>query len=438
MKGFMEIMCVQNENIHKLIERLFPICRSITGNGVRETLKILKEYVPELKMFEVPSGTKVFDWVVPREWNIREAYIEDSKGNRIIDFKKCNLHVVGYSLPVDKRLSLEELKKMVYVYEADWDAVPYITSYYSEKSAFCMSKNQLESLQEDIYHVYIDSDLKEGSLTYGEIILPGESEQEILFSTYVCHPQMANNELSGPAVAVYLAKWLKGIHHKYTYRFIFVPETIGSITYISKNIDVLKKNVIAGFNLSCLGDDNTYTYVATRKGDTLSDKIVQNILNEIYPQYKKYSFLNRGSDERQYNMPGVDIPVCGIYRSKSNEYKEYHTSKDDLSFVTEKALQESLDFLKKCVETIEANKTYRIKCLCEPQLGKRGLYPTIGQRGSSKKSGAWKIVDFLAYADGEKDLIDISNTINVPVSTLHDMANILIKNDLLEIVEKRR
>lgn len=328
------------QSMYNLCVELFPICRSITGNGVRETLSILNSVIGgEMVVREVPSGTQVFDWSVPKEWNIRDAWIKDSKGNKILDFKDNNLHVVGYSLPVNKKVNLEELKTIIYTQPEQPDAIPYVTSYYKERYGFCMTQNQKNNLKEDNYHIFIDSELKDGSLTYGEIIIPGDSNKEVFLSTYVCHPSMANNELSGPAVAIYLAKWLKSLPiRRYTYRIIFIPETIGSITYLSQNLEHLKKRVIAGFNISCVGDNRTFSYVASRYGNTLADKVAKNVLRFYYPEYKEYSFLKRGSDERQYNAPGVDLLVCAICRSKYGEYPEYHTSKDNLDFISPEGL----------------------------------------------------------------------------------------------------
>lgn len=403
--------------IYSFMEKVFPYCRSITGDGVRQTLRDMQEICPLLTFNEVPSGTQAFDWIVPNEWNCRQAYIENSRGERIIDFKNNNLHVVSYSMPVDKILNLAELKEIVHTYPKIPNAIPYVTSYYKKSYGFCMSQNQLESLNEDNYHIVIDSTLKKGSLTYGEIIIPGKTDREILFSTYVCHPSMANNELSGPGVAIHLAKYLssKKGQNRYTYRFVFVPETIGSITYLSQKYLELKRKVVAGFNLSCLGDDLAYTYVASKYGNTLADKVAQNILQRIAPAYRKYSFLKRGSDERQYNMPGIDLPVCGLYRSKSNEYPQYHTSLDNMDFVTPKALEESYDMLMTIIQALEGNFTYQATCLCEPQLGRRELYPKISVRGGSRVSGAFHYIDFLAYADGSNDLLDISKWIDLPV-----------------------
>ena len=381
---------------------------------------------------EVPSGTQVFDWSVPKEWNIRNAWIKDSKGNKILDFKDNNLHVVGYSLPVNKKVNLEELKTIIYTQPEQPDAIPYVTSYYKERYGFCMTQNQKNNLKEDNYHIFIDSELKDGSLTYGEIIIPSDSNKEVFLSTYVCHPSMANNELSGPAVAIYLAKWLKSLPiRRYTYRIIFIPETIASITYLSQNLEHLKKRVIAGFNISCVGDNRTFSYVASRYGNTLADKVAKNVLRFYYPEYKEYSFLKRGSDERQYNAPGVDLPVCAICRSKYGEYPEYHTSKDNLDFISPEGLAGSFDVYKQCIIALENNYKYKVKVLCEPQLGKRGLYPTISQKGSSKVVKT--MTDFIAYADGNNDLIDIGNIIGVPVEELVPIIKNLIDNDLIEV-----
>lgn len=426
---------LSNEKIAKsmydLCVELFPICRSITGNGTRQTLYKLNEFIEgKIKIYEVPTGTQVFDWTVPKEWNIKNAYIENSKGEKIIDFKKNNLHVVGYSIPVDKYVNLEELKSIIYTQEDQPDAIPYVTSYYKERYGFCMSKNQKDSLVEDIYHIVIDSELKDGSLTYGELIIPGELEKEIFLSTYVCHPSMANNELSGPAVTIHLAKYLLSLpKRKYTYRIIFIPETIGSITYLSRNLDIMKKNIIAGFNISCVGDNRTFSYVASRYGNTLADKVAKNVLKYYYPEYKYYSFLNRGSDERQYNAPGVDLPVCAICRSKYGEYPEYHTSKDNLDLISKEGLWGAYEVYRQCIETLEYNEKYQIQCLCEPQLGKRGLYPTISQKGSYDEIKA--MTDFIAYADGINDLIDISNIINVKVKDIIPLLKKLKEKSLL-------
>ncbi|MBQ6976093.1 MAG: DUF4910 domain-containing protein [Selenomonadaceae bacterium] len=404
--------------------------------GVRHTLSVIREVVPEITVHEVPTGTKVFDWTVPKEWRISDAWIKNSKGEKIIDFKKHNLHVLGYSIPVDKKVNLAELKKYLYTQQDQPDAIPYVTSYYKERFGFCLSQKQYDALPEDIYHMFIDSELFNGSLTYGELIIPGESDEEILISTYFCHPSMANNELSGPAVSVYLAKWLmEKESRRYTYRFVYVPETIGSITYLSQenHLEYLKKHVIAGWNLSCVGDDRTYSVVSTRYGNTLADRVTKNILRFIYPNYKQYSFLQRGSDERQYNAPGVDLPVCGFSRSKYGEYPEYHTSKDDMGLISPAGLSGAYNVMVECIEALENNRRYKIQCFGEPQLGKRGLYPTISQKGNYDEVAT--LTNFIAYADGKNDLFDISEIINVPVKNLIPVVKKLSAVDLIKAVD---
>jgi len=420
------------KQIYDLAADLFPICRSITGEGVRRTLKSLKEIVPQLQMHEVPSGTEVFDWTVPKEWNIRDAYIEDLDGNRIISFSDSNLHVVGYSTPIDKTVTWEELLEMIYTQPDQPDVIPYVTSYYKERSGFCMSENQKNSLNKDKYRIFIDSELKDGSLTYGEILIPGKSKEEIFLSTYICHPSMANNELSGPCVAIHLAKWLLEQPHRYSYRIVFVPETIGSITYLNFNLDEMKSKMIAGFNISCVGDDRAYSYIPSRYGGTLADRVAKNVLRFHVSDFKTYSFLDRGSDERQYNAPGVDLPVCLICRSKFEEYPEYHTSADNLDMISPEGLSGAFDVYCKCIRALEENYIYKIKTLCEPQLGKHGLFPSLLQKSQYNTVKAMK--DFVAYADGTNDLIAISDIVNVSVEELTKIAGSLEENGLLETI----
>ena len=430
----MVIKMREGKAIYNIAKKIYPICRSITGNGVRETLAILQEYCPELNIKEVPSGTKVFDWTVPKEWNIRDAYIEDEEGNRVIDYREHNLHVMGYSTPVDRWVDKNELLKYIYVEEMQEDAIPYVTTYYKERFGFCMSKAKRDNLKDGMYHMVIDSSLEDGSLTYGEIILPGESQKEVLISTYICHPSMANNECSGPALAIYIASWIKNMKkRKYTYRLIFIPETIGSITYLSLYKNELKKNVIAGFNLSCVGDDRAYSMIETRYGNTLTDKVLKNVLKYLQKEYKCYSYLQRGSDERQYNAPGIDLPVCSVCRSKYGEYPEYHTSLDDMSVISPSGFQGSFNVMTQSILTLEYNEKYQVTCYCEPQLGKRGLYPTVSKKGQYDE--VYKLTNMIAYADGTNDLIDISNRINVPVCEMIDNIEKLIENGLFKIAE---
>jgi len=402
------------KKMHELCQELFPICRSITGEGFRESLGILKKHVPEISIKEIPSGTKCFDWEVPPEWNIKDAYIIGPDGEKIVDFKKSNLHVVGYSVAIDKTVSLDVLNEHLYSLPEQPDAIPYVTSYYKERWGFCIAHAERKKLKEGDYRVVIDSALTKGSLTYGEIILPGKSKKEIFISTYLCHPSMANNELSGPVVTTFLVKWLNSIkNRKYTYRIIIIPETIGSITYLSFNYKVMKKNIIAGFNVTCIGDERTYSYLPSRQGDSLSDKVSMHVLKHIYPGYITYSYLDRGSDERQYCSPGIDLPVCTIMRSKYGCYPEYHTSLDDLNLVTPTGLYGGYNALKKTIECIESNEYLKTSVLCEPQLGKRGLYPTISTKGSGLD--VRNMMNLLSYADGTKSILEIAEIINIPM-----------------------
>ena len=414
--------------MHQLMCDIFPICRSITGNGVRETLKIIQQYIP-LEIHEVPSGTKVFDWTVPKEWNIKDAYILDESDKKIVDFKQNNLHIMSYSVPVNKVMNLAELQEHLYSLPDQPDAIPYVTSYYSERWGFCLSHKDREKLKDGNYRVVIDSELKEGHLTYGELIIHGITKKEIFLSTYICHPSLANDNLSGPVVTVFLAKWLLKQSRKYTYRIIFIPETIGSLTYLSKNIEVMKKNIVAGFNLTCVGGNNGYSFLPSRQGNTLADRTALNILKSKHPAFKTYSFLDRGSDERQYCSPSIDLPVVSIMRSKYVDYPEYHTSLDNLNFVTPHGLFGAYEVIKECLKLLERNKRYTVQCLGEPQLGKRNLHSTLGIKSGKNKTRI--LPNFIAYSDGSNDLIDISNKINCPVWELYPIIERLEKENLI-------
>ena len=424
-------MMNHGKTIYGLCEELFPICRSITGEGVRQTLAILKRHLPGLKIHAVPSGTKAFDWTVPREWNIRDAYVETPDGERIIDFKKHNLHVVGYSTPIDEWVDFETLDRHLHSLPDQPDAIPYVTSYYREYWGFCLEHNERGQLDPAIkYHVVIDSALEYGVLNYGELIIPGETEKEIFLSTYICHPSMANNELSGPAVVTALAEWLQERPRRYTYRIIFIPETIGSIVYLSKNIDEMKKKVIAGFVVTCVGDNKTFSYLESPYANTLADKAAQLILQEEHPEYKRYRFLQRGSDERQYCAPGVDLPVVSVMRSKYGEYPEYHTSLDNLDFISPEGLEGAFYVYKKIIEALEANREYRLSCLCEPQLGKRGLFPTTSTKDSWKRIQS--MMDVIAYLNGKNDLLDIAETTGTRLSEIYSIIERLKHANLIE------
>ena len=421
------------QEIYDLCIELFPICRSITGNGVRETLQILQQHLPDLIIVEVPSGTPAFDWIVPKEWAINDAYVIDPHGNKIIDFKQSNLHVVGYSSPVNKSVSLEELENHLHSLPDQPDAIPYVTSYYQERWGFCLPHKQRQTLIAGDYQVFIDSSHTQGYLTYGELILPGEQPDEVFISTYICHPSMANNELSGPAVTTFIGKWLMAQKkRRYTYRIIFIPETIGSIVYLSHNLSSMKENIQAGFNITCIGDDRSFSYLASRYGKTLADRVICHVLSHLHPDFKSYSYLDRASDERQYCSPGVDLPVASLMRTKYGEYPEYHTSLDNLELITPSGLFGGYEALKLCIECLENNVTPKLINLCEPQLGRYGLYPTLSTKES--RTIVRDMMNLIAYCDGSNDLLEIAEMINVPMWTLFGLVDQLEQSHIIEQV----
>jgi len=418
------------EMMHEQCKTLFPIYRSITGDGFRQSLAILGERWSELKIVEIPTGTKSFDWDVPKEYNIKDAYIIAPNGEKICDFEQSNLHVLGYATPVNKVVSLEELQAHLFSLPEQPNAIPYITSYYKERWGFCNKHEEREKLVEGNYRVVIDSELKDGHLTYGELIIKGRTDKEIFLSTYLCHPSMANNELSGPVVTSALADWILSLtEREYTYRIVFIPETIGSITYLSRNLEVMKKNIIAGFNITCIGDDRCYSYLPSRDGHTLSDRAVIHALTYIDPEFKRYTWLDRGSDERQYCAPGVDLPVATVMRSKYGEYPEYHTSLDDLNVVTASGLEGGFNAAKQAINIVENNVYLKVNVLGEPQLGKRGLYPNL----STKESGSTvrAMMNLISYCDGSKTLLDIAELIGEPFYKLENILKPLVEHGLI-------
>ncbi|WP_306198491.1 DUF4910 domain-containing protein [Campylobacter jejuni] len=399
--------------MYELACELFPIPRSITGQGFRASLEILNKTLGGgiLKFHSIKSGTKVFDWIVPDEWNVKEAYIITPEGEKICDFKKHNLHLLNYSEAIDQEIELEELQDHLYSIEEMPDAIPYVTSYYKRRWGFCLTHNERKKLKKGKYKVYIDAKHDEnGFLDYADFILPStqNSKDEILLSTYLCHPSMANNELSGPVVAIFLAKWLLSLkERRYNYRFVIIPETIGSIVYLSKHLEHLKKHVKAGFVLSCLGDDHTYSLIHTPKENTLSDKVALHTLKNK-ENFKAFSFLDRGSDERQYNAPLVNLGIVGVCRTRYGDYDGYHNSKDDLNFISEKGLMGGLQSMQEMILNLEINAVYENTIVCEPNLGKRGLYHTLSTANDIPLA-----CNFLAYCDGENDIIDIANILNM-------------------------
>jgi aminopeptidase-like protein len=421
--------------IHQFARELWPINRSITGVGLRETLKRISIHIPKLDIKSVPSGTQVFDWTIPREWHVNKAYIITPSGEKICDFSENNLHLLGYSIPFEGSVTLEELKKHLYTLPDQPNAIPYATSYYEERWGFCIAQKEFDVLKKGTYKVVIDSTLFKGELNYGELLIKGKSKKEIFLSTYVCHPSMANNELSGPTVLTFIAKWLMENNKlEYSYRIIFIPETIGSITYLSRNYKEMKKKTIAGFNITCIGDDRSYSYLPSRNGDTISDLISKHILKWIDKNFKNYSWLERGSDERQYCSAGIDLPIASIFRTKYGEYPEYHTSLDNLeSVVTPKGLDGGYWAIRKAIEAIERNKKYITTVLCEPQMGKRGLYPTLSTKKSKEKIKL--IMDLLSFCDGKNSLIDIAEALNIAIWNLYDVIDTLEKNDLISKID---
>ncbi len=400
-------------DLHAWAKHLWPLNRSLTGDGVRATLGYLKALLPNLQTHEVPSGTPAFDWIVPDEWNLCEAWVEDETGRRLVDTARTNLHVVGYSEPFDGVVSREDLLPRIHTLPDQPDAVPYVTSYYRRTWGFCMAHNDLDRLGYGPFRVLIDSTLEPGHLTYADLVIPGDSPDEVLLSTYVCHPSMANNELSGPVVATALARWIASLpSRRYTYRIVFIPETIGSILYLYRHLEHLREHVKAGWVLTCIGDDRTFSYVPSRLGRTLADRISLQVLRD-QGQFHEYSFLDRGSDERQWCSPGADLPVCSVMRSKYGEYPEYHTSLDDLeNVVTPAGLQGGLDVMKACITLLEANAKYRTILPGEPQMGRRGLYPPTSIKGGA--GDVRNMLNVIAYCDGAHDIIELCERTGMP------------------------
>ncbi|EAL3994388.1 DUF4910 domain-containing protein [Campylobacter upsaliensis] len=426
--------------LYALATRLFPICRSITGEGFRTSLEILKEEFENggvasslFQIHTLASGTKVFDWTIPPEWSVKDAYIITPQNEKICDFKKHNLHLLNYSTSIDTTLEFEELDKHLYSLKELPNAIPYVTSYYKKRWGFCLTHHQRLKLTRGKYRVFIDTKHDEkGVLNYADILIPSttNAKDEILISTYLCHPSMANNELSGPCVAIFLAKWLHTLtKRKYNYRFVFVPETIGSIAYLSKHLKHLKQNVKAGFVLSCVGDEGAYSLIHSPKANTLSDKVAFHTLKNK-KNFKEFSFLYRGSDERQYCSALVNLPVVCVCRTRFGDFKEYHTSLDDLTLITPKGLGESLEAMEEIILNLENNAIYKSTTFCEPNLGKRGLYPTLNLRNQPPQ-----ISTFLAFCDGKNDVLDIAQMMNLQGYELENIIRDLLKHNLIKRIK---
>ena len=411
--------------IHDFARALWPLPRSISGEGLRATLRAIQARLPALELVEVASGTQVLDWIVPDEWRIGEAWIEAPDGSRIVDVASNNLHVVGYSTAVDAVLPLAELQPHLHSLPEQPDAIPYVTSYYQRRWGFCLSKRQRDALVEGDYRVRIDAAHAPGAITLGELLIPGESEQEILLSSYCCHPSMANNELSGPCLLTWLARWIDALpRRRYSYRIVFVPEMIGSIAYLDRHRAAMRARTIAGFNLSCVGDERAWSYLPSRHGDTLADRVARHVLGHLAPGYQRYHWRDRGSDESNYCAPGIDLPVASVMRSKYGSYPEYHTSLDDLdTVVTPRGLGQSFALYRRIIEALEQHCHPVAQVLGEPQLGRRGLYPSLSVKGST--APVRTLLDLISMADGRTALVDIADACGVPVWELAAMLECL-------------
>jgi aminopeptidase-like protein len=413
---------------YKIIAALYPICRSITGDGVRQSLRLLQQTIP-LTVHEVPSGKQVFDWVVPNEWNIRDAYIKDGTGKRVVDFRENNLHVLNYSVPVQGTMSLDELRPHLFTLPEMPDSIPYRTSYYKETWGFCLSEYQLDQLKDGEYEVCIDSTLKPGSLSYGEYRVQGATDDEVLVSTHICHPSLCNDNLSGVAVAAVLASLIDKFDLRYSYRFIWIPGTIGAITWLALH-EPLLQNIKHGLVLSCIGDPGPFTYKRSRRGQAEIDKIVDHVLKTSGHEFEVMDFTPYGYDERQYCSPGINLPVGCFMRTPNGKYPQYHTSGDDLTFVTEEALSESLVQLLAIVEVLERNHRYvNLNSMCEPQLGRRGLYRQTG--GTSSTNFEEAMLWMLNFADGEHSVLDIAQRSGLDFRDLAGAAEVLLEQNLL-------
>ncbi len=424
-------MSKTGEKIFNLIKKLYPINRSLTGIGNLETLKIIKNIIPKLKILKFKSGKKVFDWKIPDEWSVKSAYIADPNGKKIVDFRKNNLHLLGYSQSINLSLKLDDLKKNIFTLPKQPNAIPYVTSYYKKNWGFCLSHNQLKKLSKGNYKAVIDTDFKKnGNLIVGELLIRGKSNKEIIVSTNICHPSMVNNELSGPCLATFLAEYLNTKKNYYSYRFIFVPETVGMLAYLSKRLRIIKKNFKAGYHLTCIGDKGPFSMIKTINEDSYSDKIASVVLN-FYKNSKKYSFLSRGSDERQFNSPKINLPVATLMRTKFNSYKEYHTSLDNLKIVSKNSLEDSFNYVLRVLDFIEND--FKIESLVkgEPFYSKRNLFRKLGLKTKLDKY-EWDLFNLPAYANGSY-LSDICKRIQRPPWELYKTIKILQKSNLLKL-----
>lgn len=416
--------------MYDLISELYPICRSITGDGVRKSLHILQKFI-SLEIHEIPTGTKMFDWVVPKEWNVRDAYVKNSRGEKVIDFQVSNLHLLNYSIPIARRMPLSELKEHLFTLPEHPDWIPYRTSYYRENWGFCLRYNDLKKLEEGEYEVYIDSSLEHGHLTYGEYYVPGETKEEVLFSCHVCHPSLCNDNLSGMALATFLAKHLASQPRRYSYRFLFIPGTIGSISWLCLNED-RTDYIRHGLVVSGVGDAGAMTYKKSRQGNADIDRAVSHVLKHSGEEYVIEEFSPYGYDERQYCSPGFNLPIGRLGRTPFGKYPEYHTSADNMDFVKPEYLMNSFTRYLEVVNVLENNKIYiNTNPKCEPQLGKRGLYGALGGE-QDKKISEMAMLWTLNYSDGSHSLLDIVELSNIEFRIIHQVSCKLQTADLLK------
>ena len=415
--------------LYDFVEELYPLCRSITGEGVRETLRLVQKRIP-LDIHEVASGTQVFDWTVPLEWNIRDAYVKNRRGERVIDFKVSNLHVVNYSQPIRKLMKLEELKPHLHTLHEHPEWVPYRTSYYKDNWGFCLSQKQLSQMADEEYEVCIDSSLTQGALTYGECYLPGASTDEVLISCHVCHPSLCNDNLSGIAVATFLALNLAEQDRRYSYRLLFIPGTIGSITWLATHEQVIPR-IKHGFVLTGVGDEGSFTYKRSRRGDAEIDHVMAQVLKQAGEPYKIIDFFPYGYDERQYCSPGFNLPVGCLMRTPHGEYPEYHTSADSLDFIKPQSLAGSLRHCLAVINVLEHNCRYMNQNpKCEPQLGKRGMYRAVAGH-QAKQSRELVLLWVLNLSDGKHSLLDIAERADVPFAEMQSAVAALVECGLL-------
>ena len=418
--------------------KIYPICRSLTGDGTLKTLKIIKKNFKNFKIKNFKSRQKVFDWKIPSQWDIKDAYIIDKYKKKIVNFKNNNLHIVGYSMPINKKIDLEQLLQKLYTISNKQDAIPYITSYYKKSWGFCVTERFKRKLRKDYnikdkFHVVIDSKFNQrGKLNYGEYYIKGKSKKEILISTYICHPSMANDNLSGIIVSMALINFFNSRKNNKSIRFLFLPETIGSIAYIYKNLNILKRNVIGGYILSCIGDDKKHSCMFTKYGDKISDDCLRQTYKQKKINYKNYSFLHRGSDERQFCSPGIDLPLASIFRTKYGEFPEYHNSMDNFNLVTLRGLNGGFAVAKQSILNLDNRIIPIAKHICEPQLGKRGLYKLLSEKNVIDNQDCWKILDFLQYADGTNDINKIAKYIKLDTSIVKKLYSFLVGEKLLQ------